>query len=372
MAETHSQMSDYTNPWGDNDPLAAIVNRGLANFKGKPSAQPEAASTTSPAAGSDDEPDASAPEPEPQSDRPKTEDRRKKSRSRSPARHQHGDRRRSRSRSPLRRRRSRSRSPSKHHRRSRSRSPSKHHRRSRSRSPSKHHRRSRSRSPSRRHRSRSRSPSRHRHSDSHSRSDRHSHHKDKHHDRREKEKPADDDVLADTFTAAVVVEHFLEVYGGSSKLRVDQIFECVNESSVVIADLQSQDELVPNAEVVRVLKSSSPRKAEASKRLFIESENKKDPSFALDLYLVGSVPNFGQPSLSAPSALLYSVRRNQIEKIWVLEDTGKLAETGTLIQEALTSSPLYEHVLDAIVRPGGLTAKFSLHFNNYSKIERWG
>ena len=43
-----------------------------------------------------------------------------------------------------------------------------------------------------------------------------------------------------------------------------------------------------------------------------------------------------------------------------------------LTEQELTLSPLYELVLDTIVRPGGFTAMFKTYYNNYANIERWG
>lgn len=310
-------------PWGADDPLAQIVSRAMSKLKEKQVADTQ-----------------KTPVPEPTSAADAVTNTRKE--------HHH--------------RKSRSHSRERSHSRSRS-PPNKHasHSRDRSRSPPRHKKHSSHHDSSSAH---------HRYRHGHHHRSSHSSHRDSGSSRRKSPSPTVDPQF--NFTAAQVVEHFLEVYQSASRRRIDELLECFDLKRVCVRDLEQQSELTSSSQLKDLLSAANPQKSMPTKRLFFESKNSKDSTFALDFYAASSCPSIVSERLEGPNAVLYRVNRNRIDQIWIIRDQWKLTDDADATQEIVTASPLYELCLESMIRPGGLTAEFTVYYNNYSTIATWG
>jgi hypothetical protein len=82
----------------------------------------------------------------------------------------------------------------------------------------------------------------------------------------------------------------------------------------------NQSELSTGEHYKKALMDSKGNRAEAAKRVFFESSNPKDATFALDFYTVGKAPAMRSDGVSSepahtPLAVLYRVRHNKIVQV---------------------------------------------------------
>eukprot|EP00039_Didymoeca_costata_P012239 m.175444 g.175444 ORF g.175444 m.175444 type:complete len:386 (+) comp15426_c0_seq1:13-1170(+) len=219
-------------------------------------------------------------------------------------------------------------------------------RRSRSRSP--RHRRDRSRSRERRRRSRSQSSE----------------------DEDAEEEEEEDNSMFPS--AAMVADRFVEVFG-MSKRRIENIMECVGEE-MVVTDLVNEETMVSSPkELEALLKENDSHKAEAAKRIFIESNRPTDPNYSLDFYSASKAPFSGKLFQKDCCVVLYKVKKGKIIQAWMGPDTDKIADDASTTEEQAYASKPFLQALDKMIRPGGLGGtKITKIYNNYAKIETWG
>ena len=118
------------------------------------------------------------------------------------------------------------------------------------------------------------------------------------------------------FTAALVVDRFLEVYSSKSKRRHDDLMDCVDSAHLSLNTLADESAPLSASSFLSDLEKPVEHKAEASKRIFIESSNKRDPSFALDFYQPNRAPFFTSSIAPARACVaLYLVKGNKIRKV---------------------------------------------------------
>jgi hypothetical protein len=176
--------------------------------------------------------------------------------------------------------------------------------------------------------------------------------------------------------ASLVADRYVEVFNGKEG-RLKSIMECVDRRTFELCSLETGDVLVADADAFERIMAAGSWAVEASKRLFIETENSSDPTFAIDFYAAGKAPGFGPEGVSArphqkPMVAVYKVQKSKIVKIWTAEDTEGIAGLLSATEEDVCGSDAYAKALDVMIRPGGLTAAPKRYFNDYTKIEVWG
>ena len=112
-------------------------------------------------------------------------------------------------------------------------------------------------------------------------------------------------------------------------------------------------------------------KCEPSKRILIESDGADDPTLCLDMYEEAAAPGFGPKGLSSDcvdgAVVLYRVKGNQINHVWVAEDEDMLAANPKITKAGVTASDVWEKVV-AVVKDS-MTGAPVCHFSNYSQTE---
>ena len=117
-------------------------------------------------------------------------------------------------------------------------------------------------------------------------------------------------------------------------------------------------------------------KAEASKRVFLETADSKAPTFAIDFYKRGKSPAIGPAGMSSgpvqkPVVVVYRVQGSKITRMHVAEDAEGVAEMSGGTEEDVYASDIYAQALEVMIRPGDLTSKPKRYYNDYSKLEVW-
>ena len=174
--------------------------------------------------------------------------------------------------------------------------------------------------------------------------------------------------FAFNFTAAQVVERFLEVFAKVSKRRLDEIEETYAESAI-IKSLKSGKNLISGKENIRQsFLAAPPHPCSASRRIFVECKN--GASFCFDLYPVGQSPGLGDPKKE--TVVLYRCKDSAITGVWGCVDKQSFASAPSLSLQDVTSSDLWALVLPIIKQDEPEFSNEQCHFNDYTNIEVWG
>jgi hypothetical protein len=142
-----------------------------------------------------------------------------------------------------------------------------------------------------------------------------------------------------------LADRLVEVYNLSGKSRLDQIMECFSVD-VVVSNLKTRGVIQRGAQALRdsIPAEYAKLTAECAKRLYIESDDDNDPTFALDLYPAGQAPGInavGKGNVKLDTLLLYRVRENKIDHVWIGPDKEGLAKSTKATQETVLGSKVF-------------------------------
>ena len=147
---------------------------------------------------------------------------------------------------------------------------------------------------------------------------------------------------------------------------------CIRDSRECVHRDAAVRDLATGAEVDRDARRAAERgggtPAEAAKRVFLECPG-GSTTYCFDLYRAGAAPGWG----SGAMAVLYKCRRHPHLPDGVAADDEGLADRRDVTEAEVWGSKAFAFVLNAAVRPGGLTgARIDKHLFDYDKIETWG
>lgn len=184
-----------------------------------------------------------------------------------------------------------------------------------------------------------------------------------------------------SYTAAQVADNFLEVFSTLKPGKtepLDFLLDCFDDK-FDMGDLESQDTLpYKRADLKAHLQKHSAWPVSVKKRVFVESNRPTDPTFCLDMYVAGRGPCFSSTELTTAAStrdsyVLYRVRDNKIQAVWVLDDFDGIVSDTTVTEERMYACKAFLCALDLMIRPGGLGGtKIDRHYHNYDNMVTLG
>lgn len=177
-----------------------------------------------------------------------------------------------------------------------------------------------------------------------------------------------------------LADRLVEVYNLEAKNRLSQIMECF-AADVTLANLKTRADVLKGSEALRDSMPSDYAKwnADCSRRLFMQAAgaepSPESPTFCLDLYPAGHAPGMnamGKGNVKLPTVLLYRVRENRIDKVWIAPDKEGLAEADRTTEQQVLGSKVYAMAAEVVKAELAEGAEVEHVFNDYRNIETWG